>query len=823
MEMTARALDALSVPAFIIGRDHTVLAWNAACALLTGIDADTMVGTDHQWMGFYQHRRPCLADLVVENATDDIDSLYDQHGKSQFAFDAYKAEGWFDDINGKRRYLVFEARPLLGNGTVVGAVEMLQDITEYKETSDQLRLAISVFENTGEGIMVTDGSNRIVSINNAFKWITGFDDDILGADPRILGSNRHPPEFFREMWSNLREAGHWQGEIWNRRKDGEEYLARMHVSVVTDDDVVINYVAVFSDITRHKEAEDRIAFMAHHDFLTGLPNRILLEDRMSQLVARASRGGEGFAAAFLDLDKFKLVNDALGHDIGDKLLKEVAARLSASVRATDTVSRQGGDEFVLLLTGLQEAYDLAQIATKIIAKLSEPYELDGHSLVVTPSIGISVFPADGTTAADLIKNADTAMYHAKNSGRNNFQFFTSDLNAKVFESLMIESNLKAAIPSELFVEFQPQLSLATQSALGCEALVRWRHPTMGLIGPDKFIPRAEASGLIKEIGRWVLEESCRLIRQTGIRVAVNVSPLQLSQNDIIDVVKEAARGIDKGLLTLEITEGAFINDFENAKKKLEEFKRHGISVALDDFGTGYSSLSYLRRLPIDYIKIDKSFIWDTHAKPIVVAIINLADNLGMATIAEGVENPEQMAFLERHGCNAIQGYYFSKPLGKESLLAFMRAYSRGSGGGPAKNRSVPEPLLTWSFTFSTGISAIDRQHKDLIAIINELHANTRNRDLARKSVDELFAYTRYHFDFEAGLMARFAVPSAQDHLQEHDAFIEQVSSFAESLESEPVAVLSKKMSTFLARWLTNHILVVDRRLGKELFAAGHTE
>jgi hemerythrin-like metal-binding protein len=442
--------------------------------------------------------------------------------------------------------------------------------------------------------------------------------------------------------------------------------------------------------------------------------------------------------------------------------------------------------------------------------------------VVTPSIGISVFPADGSTPAELIKNADTAMYHAKNSGRNNFQFFTSDLNAKVFESLMIESSLKAAIPDELYLEFQPQLSLSTQSALGCEALVRWRHPNMGLVGPDKFIPRAEASGLIKDIGRWVLEQSCQLIRDTGIRVAVNVSPLKLSQKDIVPMVSEAARGVDKGLLTLEITEGAFINDFENAKRKLEELKRNGISIALDDFGTGYSSLSYLRKLPIDYIKIDKSFIWDAHAKPIVVAIINLADNLGMATIAEGVENPEQMAFLERHGCNAVQGYYFSKPLGRDSLLAFMRAYSRGAGG-PAKNRTAPEPLLTWSFTFSTGISAIDRQHKDLIAIINELHANTRNRDLARKSVDGLFAYARYHFDYEAGLMKRFGAPSAEDHLKDHDAFIEQISIFAETLETEPVAVSSKKISTFLARWLTNHILVVDRRLGKELFAAGYTE
>jgi diguanylate cyclase (GGDEF)-like protein/hemerythrin-like metal-binding protein/PAS domain S-box-containing protein len=820
MEMTARALDALSVPAFIIGRDHRVLAWNAACAQLTGYDAEYMIGTEFQWKAFYRHRRPCLADLVVDNATDDIDTLYDMHGKGQFAFDAYKAEGWFDNINGKRRYLVFEARPLIGNEAVMGAVEMLQDITEYKETSDQLRLAMSVFENTGEGIMVTDTNNRIVSINNAFKWITGYDDDIVGTDPRLLGSTRHPPEFFRDMWNNLREAGHWQGEIWNKRKDGEEYLARMHISVVSDNDEVINYVAVFSDITKHKEAEDRIAFMAHHDFLTGLPNRILLEDRMSQLVARSGRGGEGFATAFLDLDKFKLVNDALGHDIGDKLLKEVAARLKASVRATDTVSRQGGDEFVLLLTGLQDVRDLSQVATKIAAKLSEPYEIGGHQLIVTPSIGISVFPADGNTPAELIREADAAMYHAKSTGRNNFQFFTSELNAKVREALVIESSLKAAVPDQLFVQYQPQLDLATQAAFGVEALVRWRHPTMGVIGPDRFIPRAESSGMIKDIGRWVLQQSCSLIARSGIKTSVNLSPVQLAQKDILAVVKEAVEGIDCRLLTFEITEGAFINDFDNTKKVLDKFRELGIGVALDDFGTGYSSLSYLRKLPIDYIKIDKSFIWDVKARSIVQAIISLADSLGMSTVAEGVESPEQMAFLERHGCSVIQGYYFSKPLEEARLHEFWKAHCHERRPREVK-RTNEEPLLTWSFTFSTGIAAVDGQHRNLISIINRLHGHSGDPDQVRASVAELLDYTLYHFGFEQGLMERYSLGCRPEHLAEHTDFVDQARSFAKALDREPTMVLSTRVASFLAGWLTNHILVSDKLLGRQLLIAGY--
>jgi len=819
-EMTAGALNAISEPAFIIGRDHTVLAWNDACTQLTGFAAESMLGTDRQWTPFYRRQRPCLADLVVDDATSQLAALYGQHGKSQFAFDAYTAEAWFENLNGKRRYLAFEARPLIVGGTVTGALEMLHDITAYKEVSDQLKLAASVFENTGEGIMVTDTEFRVVSINKAFRTITGYGDEILGRSPKTLVSDRHSDEFYREIRNSLHEFGLWQGDLWQRRADGDEYLVRMQISVVLSDGRTANYVAVFSDITKHKEAEDRITYMAHHDFLTGLPNRVLLEDRMSQLVARASRGGEGFAVVFLDLDKFKLVNDALGHDIGDKLLKEVAARLSVSVRATDTVSRQGGDEFVLLLTGLQDVQDLSQVATKIGAKLSEPYELEGHQLMITPSIGISVFPADGNTPAELIREADAAMYHAKSTGRNNFQFFTSDLNAKVHEALMIEHSLKAAIPDQLFVEYQPQLDLATQAAFGVEALVRWRHPTMGVISPDRFIPRAESSGMIKEIGSWVLEESCRLIRRTGIKTAVNLSPVQLQQKDILAVVKQAVEGIDCRLLTLEITEGAFINDFANTKKTLEKFRDLGIGVALDDFGTGYSSLSYLRKLPIDYIKIDKSFIWDVKARSIVQAIISLADSLGMATIAEGVETAEQMAFLERNGCSVVQGFYFSKPLGEDRLLGFWRDNCAPRAEETAR-RKLDEPLLSWSFTFSTGIAAIDGQHRNLIAIINRLNASSADPEMVRIAVAELMDYTVYHFGFEADLMGKFGVACASEHLAEHGDFVGQAKSFTKALDREPTAALSQRVASFLAGWLTNHIVVSDKKLGKQLLEAGY--
>ena len=656
MEMTAQALDAISVPAFIIDRRHKILAWNHACELLTGVRAIDVIGTDLQWQPFYETRRPCLADLVLDNTTDDqLAAHYQQHGRAQFAFDAYKAEGWFDNLNGKRRYLVFEAKPLVTNGTIAGAVEMLQDITEHKEASEQLTLAASVFENSAEGIMITDIHNRLVSVNKAFHAITGYGVEVLGCNPKILASNRHSQDFYGEMWRSLAESGKWQGEVWNKRSNGEEYVVRMNISVVLNEGKVVNYVGMFSDVTRDKEVEERINFMAHHDFLTGLPNRVLLEDRMSQLVARASRSGEGFAVAFLDLDKFKLVNDALGHDIGDKLLKEVASRLLAVVRATDTVSRQGGDEFVLLLTGMHTAHDLVLVATKLIRSLGRPYVLNGHRLVVTPSIGLSVFPTDGRTPAELIKNADTAMYHAKNSGRNNFQFFTEDLNIQAYDALIMETSLQAAIPAQLFLEYQPQLCLRTGQLHGLEALVRWQHPTLGLVSPDKFIPIAEDSGLIRELGRWVLSHACEMIRQTGLKIAVNLSPVQLVEADLVRQVIEAVGGIDPGLLTLEVTESAFVRDFAKAKKMLDDLKKTGVVLALDDFGTGYSSLSYLRHLPFDYIKIDQSFIQDEDSHSIVLAIIGLAEKLGMSTIAEGVETAEQLRSSNRAAARPSRG------------------------------------------------------------------------------------------------------------------------------------------------------------------------
>ncbi|HIJ38273.1 MAG TPA: bacteriohemerythrin [Rhodospirillaceae bacterium] len=815
MEMTAHALDAISVPAFVINQQHQLLAWNRACELLTGVKAADVLGTDRHWSAFYPQPRPCLADLVLDKATDQLAVHYALHGKAEFAFDAFKAEGWFEQLNGKRRYLVFEARPLITQGLVVGALEMLQDITPYKEANDHLRLAASVFDNTLEGIMITDIRNRLVSVNKAFHAITGYGDEVVGENPKILASERQSPEFYQEMWRILKDCGNWQGEIWNRRKNGEEYLVRMHISVVMDGDHIANYVAIFSDITKHKEAEERINFMAHHDFLTGLPNRILLEDRMSQTMARAKRDQEGFAVAFLDLDKFKMVNDALGHDIGDKLLQEVAIRLQASVRGTDTVSRQGGDEFVILLTGMQGAMDVAQVAKKLIRSLREPYELGGHRLSVTTSIGLSLYPSDGDTASELIKNADTAMYHAKDIGRNNFQFYTQQMNAEAVHSLMIESGLKAAIPSQLYIEFQPQLCVATQSTLGAEALVRWQHPSLGMISPAKFIPLAEDSGLIKDIGDWVLEQSCALIRRTGMKVAVNVSPLQLSEADLVDKVQSAMEGIDPSLLTLEITESAFIKDFKNSKQILERLKALGFILALDDFGTGYSSLSYLNRLPFDYLKIDQSFIRDENSRSIVLAIISLAEALGLMTVAEGVETPEQMAFLERNGCSVIQGYFFARPMRETQLLGFLEDHPPAPLPQAPKIKRDPM-LLSWSFTFATGNKEIDSQHRRFIEFINALHQHRDNPAALADIIAELRVYARHHFAYEEKLMAGLDGKITRDHRREHKKFLRKLETLDAPNQDNLETMPGQPYANIARDWLVSHILTLDKDLVRAL-------
>jgi diguanylate cyclase (GGDEF)-like protein/PAS domain S-box-containing protein len=564
----------------------------------------------------------------------------------------------------------------------------LFDITERRQAEEQLRLAGEVFQSSGEAIVITDGEMRLLSVNPAFTAITGYSaEDAVGQTPYTLSPGVRSQERDQEIWQRVWHQGYWQGEVWDRRRNGDIYPKWLSVSVVRDAvGRPVNYIEIFSDVSERKESEERVRHLAHHDFLTDLPNRVLLNDRIAQAVSHADRNRSQVALLFLDLDRFKTVNDSLGHSVGDKMLQEVARRLRGCMRASDTVSRQGGDEFVILMPDVSDAADIARGAQKVLDAVGSAYAIDGHELITTPSIGISVFPSDGVDVETLLKNADAAMYHAKESGRNNYQFFTQDMNTRALERLSLERSLRRAVErDELRLHYQPQYEVTSGRIVGVEALVRWQHPDLGLIPPGRFIRFAEETNLILDVGQWVLHEACRqgcAWQAQGlppVRIAVNISALQFGDPDFPRTVSAAlqASGLEARHLELELTESILMHDVERAGGSLEQLKTLGLELAIDDFGTGYSSLSYLKRFPIDLLKIDQSFVRDITSDKddaaITSAIIALTHNLGLRTIAEGVETAEQFRFLESHGCDEVQGFLFSRPLAPDECTDLLAA------------------------------------------------------------------------------------------------------------------------------------------------------
>ena len=489
------------------------------------------------------------------------------------------------------------------------------------------------------------------------------------------------------MWKSLLETGTWGGEMWNRRKSGELYVEWLSIGAVLDPKgAVTHYVGIFSDITIRKQTEDRMVHLAHHDALTDLPNRVLLIDRLNQLIKSAQRGKSKVAVVFIDLDRFKEVNDSLGHDAGDLLLQTLAKRLSKAVREEDTVTRIGGDEFVVVFQGLHDVQDVAALAQKLLSLLVEPVTLNGYDLTVTASMGISLYPDDATSGPEMIRNADAAMYQAKSAGRNAYQFYTTDLNKRALEMLTMENALRRAIERHEFVlHYQPQVDIISGSVVGAEALIRWNHPDLGLLMPGKFISIAEERGLIVPIGRWVIEEAVRqaaIWQNSGpsIPIAVNVSAVQFRRKDFVEHLANSVRkhGITSDRLELELTEGIVMRDAETTVEILQRLHDMGFQLSIDDFGTGYSSLSYIRRFPINTIKIDHSFVWDaTHdesAGRVVTAIIGLARSLKLKVIAEGVETWEQLEMLRAQGCDRAQGFLFSRALSSEEFARVVREW-----------------------------------------------------------------------------------------------------------------------------------------------------
>lgn len=538
-----------------------------------------------------------------------------------------------------------------------------------------LALYGKVFTCINEGILITDHTQCIVAVNPAFTTITGYVlEDVIGRKPNVLSSGWQDEAFYRTLWETLNREGQWRGELWNRRQNGEPYPEWLSISIVRNDKgEITNFIGIFSDISERKSAEARIHHLAHHDALTNLPNRILLQDRLNQTILYARRKNRQAAVLFIDLDRFKPINDSLGQDTGDELLVQVANRLSHTVRDTDTVSRYGGDEFVVLLQDIEQSQGAAMLARKLLSALNEPYCLGQHEITVTASIGIALYPDDGETSAVLLRNADAAMYGAKTE-RSGLQFYSSAMNTDSIGELLLQNQLRGAVDRhELLLYYQPKVDALTGRLEGAEALLRWMHPELGLLGPNRFVPAAEESGLIVPIGEWVLRTACKQIREwmeSGLEpvpVAVNLSAQQLALQDLVELIAEVLQenSLPPCLLQLEITETMLMRDVEHAVRVLASLRQMGVSVSIDDFGSGYSSLTYLKVFAVDVLKIDRSFVKDIDGTEeegkIATAIIALAHNLGQKVVAEGVETPAQRDFLAEHGCDQFQGYLFGRP------------------------------------------------------------------------------------------------------------------------------------------------------------------
>ncbi|HQT30052.1 MAG: hypothetical protein B7X81_03015 [Hydrogenophilales bacterium 17-61-76] len=565
------------------------------------------------------------------------------------------------------------------------------ELNARKQAEESLRLAAMVYENSGEGMLVTDAGNHIVAVNPAFTRLTGYElTDVVGKKPSVLSSGRHGPDFYQNMWNELDRTGQWQGEVWDRRKNGEIHAKYFTINTIPNaDGSVYRRVALFRDLTAQKQSEEFIWHQANFDTLTQLPNRSMFQDRLEQDILKAQRTQLALALLFIDLDLFKEVNDTLGHHIGDLLLIEAAKRITACVRDMDTVARLGGDEFTVILPELYEISSVERVATNILQKLAEPYHLGEEVIHVAGSIGITVYPRDADDAEGLLKNADQAMYVAKNMGRNRFSYFTPALQEAAHTRLRLITDLREAIASHQFsVLYQPIVDLVTGEILKAEALIRWEHPKRGLVSPAEFIPLAEETGLIAPIGDWVFREAARqakrwrTIHHSAFQVSVNKSPKQFRESDLsltawFDYLHEL--GLPGDGITIEITEGLLLNAVTDVTDKLALYRNAGIQIAIDDFGTGYSALSYLKRFHIDYLKIDQSFVRDIETDPndmaLSKAIIVMAHALGLKVIAEGVETANQLKILTDAGCDYAQGFFFSKALPADQLEVLLSTRS----------------------------------------------------------------------------------------------------------------------------------------------------
>ncbi len=591
--------------------------------------------------------------------------LYEGHYRATFS----EAEGW----------ALITCAPYLDDaGNNVGGICIVQDISERRKAEEELQLAALVYRNSGEAMMVTDAENRIIAINPAFTSVTGYEEhEVLGQPPSMLASGRHDPLFYQRMWHALDTLGTWQGEIWNRRKNGDIYAEWLTINTIYHDyGPVYRRVALFSDITEKKKSEELIWQQANYDALTGLPNRRMVHDRLDLEIRKSHREEKPLALMFIDLDRFKEVNDTLGHEIGDELLKDVAQRMAACVRESDTVGRLGGDEFTVIMGELEDVASVERVATQILESLSSPFQLGNDKAYISASIGITLYPDDAMDISTLLKNADQAMYAAKHEGRNRFHYYTPTMQEAADSRMRLTTDLRLALQEQQFrVYYQPIVDLTTGEIRKAEALVRWQHPAMGLVSPASFIPIAEESGLIHDIGDWVFRQAAAQVARlrdthhSDFQISVNKSPVQFradprNRPSWFSYLEEI--GLPGKSVVIEITENLLMEAREEISGQLMAFRESGVQVALDDFGTGYSSLSYLKKFHIDYLKIDQSFVRtlepDSSDLALCEAMVEMAHKLGIKVIAEGVETQLQYDLLRQIGCDYGQGYLWSRPV-----------------------------------------------------------------------------------------------------------------------------------------------------------------
>ncbi|HTN93445.1 MAG TPA: EAL domain-containing protein [Gallionella sp.] len=643
--------------------DYRFLEINPAYQKLTGLTPDivgktvleVLPGTEPYWIEVFGHV-----------ALTGKPSLYENYSKEL-----------------GRWYQVWAFSPKIGQFAVI-----VNEITERKNIEEELRLYSLVLRNSSEGMIVTDEHNQIIAINPAFTKITGYSfEEVRGKKPNMFKSGRHDQAFYQAMWTEITATGQWQGEIWDKRKNGEIHAKWLTINTIRDSEGMIHrYVALFSDITEKKKSEELIWRQANFDTLTGLPNRDMFRDRLGQEVKKSIRAELPLALLLVDLDQFKEVNDTLGHAVGDMLLIEAAHRISVCVRESDTVARLGGDEFTIVISEITDNAHVEDVAQKIIGRLAEPFHLGNEIVYVSASIGITLYPIDSIDIDMLMKNADQAMYAAKNKGRNRFSYFTPSLQDDAQKRMRLTNDMRGALESGQFsVHFQPIVALSTGRILKAEAVIRWNHAERGMVSPADFIPLAEETGLIIEIGDWVFKESARWAKHwskhyaADFQVSVNKSPVQFrtENNRLSSRWSEYLRelGLPGENIVIEITEGLLLNADADVTSELIRLRDADIQVAIDDFGTGYSSLSYLKKFDIDYLKIDRSFVntleTDENDMALSEAIIVMAHKLGLKVIAEGVETEGQRKLLASAGCDYAQGYLFSKaisPVEFERLL-----------------------------------------------------------------------------------------------------------------------------------------------------------